>query len=217
MIENRKQDLFMSAIKVLVGMMIGMLIVLIPMSRTEADSNAESDAQFLESFEQAVMASCACAITKVDKTAEPIAKHMIQSTEEEITRPAEEPAKKYLIDVSQEDIDLMARVVMSEASILSFDAKQAIAQTIVNRVRTDFNDFKNMNTVTEVVNYPNAYSTQDNGKPNADCYYAVEIALTVEAFPDDMFWFREDYYHEFGIPYMNIGSTYFSRGISNGN
>lgn len=135
--------------------------------------------------------------------------------EEQETEEAEEP--KYLIDVTQEDIDLMARVVMSEASILSYDAKQAIAQTIVNRVRTDFRDFRNQNSVSEVVYHPNAYSTQDNGEPNEDCYRAVEAALMYEGFPTDMFWFREDHYHNFGTPYCHIGTTYFSRGISDGN
>jgi len=130
-------------------------------------------------------------------------------------QPEEE--NKYLIDVTQEDIDLMARVVMSEASTLSLDAKQAIAQTIVNRVRTDFYDFKDQNSVSEVVYHPNAYSTQDNGEPNEDCYRAVEAALMYEGFPTDMFWFREDHYHNFGTPYCHIGTTYFSRGISDGN
>lgn len=124
----------------------------------------------------------------------------------------------YLIEVTPEEIDLMARVVMSEASTLSSDAKQAIATTIVNRVRDKESDFRNQNTVTEVVYHVNAYSTSDNGEPNEDCYEAVYNALRYEAFPTDMFMFREDKYHEHDKPgferikpYAKIGTTYFSR------
>jgi len=117
---------------------------------------------------------------------------------------------EYLIEVTEEDIDLMARVVMSEGSTLSFDAKQAIATTIVNRTKDTEFDFKNQNSVKEVVYHKNAYSTEDNGEPTQDCYDASIAALTYEVFPSNMFLFREDYYHTYGQPYMHIGTTYFS-------
>lgn len=119
---------------------------------------------------------------------------------------AEAEETKYLIDVTQEDINLMARVVMSEASTLCDDAQQAIATTIVNRVRSG----KWGSTVEEVVFYPNAYSTQDNGVPYEECYDAVYSALTYEAFPLDMYYFREGKFHSFGYPLMKIGTTYFT-------
>lgn len=133
-----------------------------------------------------------------------IRESVIVPTTEEVHIGMEEP--EYIISASDEEIDLMARVVMSEASILGFDAKQAIAQTIVNRVR----DGKWGSTITEVVSYPNSYSTYNNGYPNADCYEAVRYALMYEAFPTDMFYFRTDYYHNFGYPYCHIENTYFS-------
>lgn len=112
----------------------------------------------------------------------------------------------YLIDVSEEDIQLMTRVVMSEVGLKDLDCKQAVAQTIVNRVR----DGRWGATVSAVISYPNAYSTQDNGEPNAECHDAVIQALTYETFPADMFYFRENHYHSFGCPYLHLGSTYFS-------
>lgn len=119
----------------------------------------------------------------------------------------EEPEEEvYLIDVSEEDIALMTRVVMSEVGYKVFDCKQAVAQTIVNRVR----DGRWGSTVSEVVYCKDQYSTQDNGEPNAECHDAVMQALTYEAFPSDMYYFREDHYHTFGYPYIHIGSTYFS-------
>lgn len=112
----------------------------------------------------------------------------------------------YLIKVTSEDIDLMARVVMSEASLLEQDGKQLVASTIVYRVM----DGRRGKTVSEVVNYPNAYSTQDNGTPNEDCYRAVYSALIYDAFPHDLFYFRSGKPHSFGFVYAQVGNTYFT-------
>lgn len=112
----------------------------------------------------------------------------------------------YIIDVTEEDIDLMARVVMSEGSILPLEGKQLIASTIICRVL----DGRWGDTVNEVVNYPNAYSTQDNGDPTTDCYFAVYEELKREVFPNDLFYFRTNKPHSFGYEYAHIGNTYFS-------
>lgn len=143
---------------------------------------------------------------------EEMVKHQLDvqiETASETKAETDEP--QYIIDVTEEDIDLMARVVMSEGSILPQDAKQGIAQTIVNRVRSDFKDFANQTCVKDVVYYPNAYSTQNNGNPTDECYRAVYAALMYEGFPTDMLWFRENKYHSFAKNYCHIGSTYFSR------
>ncbi len=112
------------------------------------------------------------------------------------------------VEFTANEIDLMARVVMSEASILPFDGKQAIAQTIINRVRSD----KFPNTVSGVVYQPNQYSTSDNGDVTTECYEAIQAAIDNRPFPDDLFYFRQDQYHSFGYPYMRIKNTYFSTG-----
>lgn len=122
--------------------------------------------------------------------------------------PMKEP--EYLIEITDEEIDLMARVVMSEASICPFETKQAIAQVIVNRVRDTEYEFRYEHTVSDVVGHINGFSTQNNGEPNEDCYEAVYAALTYEVFPRDMMWFREGRYHDFYEPYLNIGTTYFT-------
>lgn len=113
---------------------------------------------------------------------------------------------KYVIEVSDEDIQLMARVVMSEGSILSIEGKQAIAETIINRVLSD----KFPNSVNEVVYMPDAFSTKNNGEPTIECLDAVLTALEFHAFPESMLYFRANRYHEFAYPYMQIGNTYFS-------
>ena len=108
---------------------------------------------------------------------------------------------------TKEEIELMARVVMSESSILPIEGKQAVAQTILNRLESG----RWGNTVSEVINYPSAYSTADNGDPSEECYYAVMGAIDYpNAFPTDMYYFRTDYPHSFGYEYLIIGNTYFN-------
>lgn len=125
----------------------------------------------------------------------------VQATVKEVTNP-------YLIDVTEEEKALMARVVMSEvgSDYIDYDIKQAVASTIVNRVRSG----KWGTTVTDVVTYPHAYWMGDNGEPTPECWEAVEAALIYEAFPIDMYYFKEGSFHDFGYPLMRMGNTFFS-------
>lgn len=107
----------------------------------------------------------------------------------------------------------MARVVMSESSTLCYDAKVATAQTIVNRVRSNYKEFKRQKTVTDVINRPYQFSTQNNGEVTQECYDAVYDALTYESFPTDMLWFCKSP-NSYGVVYAIFGKgsrkTYFS-------
>lgn len=100
-----------------------------------------------------------------------------------------EKTTEYRIEATPEDIDLLARMVMSESSILCYEAKVAVACTAVNRVMSDYKDFAEQSTVSDVIYYPNAYWIGDNGEPTIDCYYAVYDALTYEVYPRDMYFF----------------------------
>lgn len=132
----------------------------------------------------------------------------IHSTEEvcELPKVVVSETAKYILDVTDEERALMERVVMSEASLLPLDGKQAVAQTIVNRVRSS--SFPN--NIEAVINQPYQYSTSDNGTPDAKCKEAVEAALKYEGFPLDMYYFRTGHYHSFAEDYCQIGNTYFS-------
>lgn len=104
-----------------------------------------------------------------------------------------------------EEIDLMARVVMSEASTQPFEAKQAVAATLLNRYRSDLYS----NDISEIIK--GQYSTQNNGTPTEECYDAVYAAIAwPNAFPEDMFYFRDSHYHTFGYPWNKFGNLYFS-------
>lgn len=110
-------------------------------------------------------------------------------------------------EFTQEEIDLMARVVMSEASTRSLEVKQAVAHTIIARLTHE--DYPN--TIYDVVHDENAYYTGNNGEPNGDCYFAVESAIMYpDAFPRDMVGFRKGHYHTWGYHYRPIEDFYFT-------
>lgn len=111
------------------------------------------------------------------------------------------------VSVTQEEIDLMARVVMSESSTEPFECKQGIASVILNRLKAG----NYGSDIFEVVNAEGQFSTADNGTPTAECYEAVQAALDYQdGFPSDMLYFRASHYHNFANPYCHIGNTYFS-------
>ena len=137
---------------------------------------------------------------------EPIAMITLEHAEAPVSVSAEVKEEGYIVEVTDEERDLMARVVMSEASVLPIEGKQAVAQTIVNR----FLSPKFPNNITEVCNQPYQYSQQDNGDPDEECYTAVDAALKYEGFPPDMYYFRTGHYHTWAEDYCQIGNTYFS-------
>lgn len=115
---------------------------------------------------------------------------------------------EYLIDFTNEDIDLMAKVVWSEAGsdYISYECKLAVAETIVNRVLDE--DFPD--NIEDVIFQDNAYYIMKNPTPNAECYRAVYSALQQREYPSTLLYFRKDYYHSYGYPYMDIDDVYFS-------
>lgn len=123
-----------------------------------------------------------------------------------LEEPAEEPTRR---EVTDEEYKLLLRVCMSECGSARWgnepiEAKIAVVETILNRVDMGYG------TITEVIMAPNQYSTADNGEPDWSCEEAVEAALTGNMYPDNMLYYRTDYYHNFGTPYKQIGSHYFS-------
>lgn len=126
---------------------------------------------------------------------------------EEVSEMHEEYAtQEWDVEVTPQELELMSRVVMSEASILPFIGKVAVASVLVNRLK----DGSWGETMTEVIEYPNAFSTANNGEVTDECRTAVLYALDGTIFPEDMLYFRTDHAHEWGYLYCKIGNTYFS-------
>lgn len=108
-------------------------------------------------------------------------------------------------EYSENDILLMERVTMSESSIEPYEGKVMVAKTIINRAKL------NNQTIEEVVYAPYQYSVADNGFPTEEVKKAVQDSINNDTtYPEDMIYFREGGYHEFGSPYMHVGNHYFS-------
>jgi hypothetical protein len=103
------------------------------------------------------------------------------------------------------DEDLIAAVVMAEAGNQEMVGKVAVAMVVLNRC-----DKWGM-TVESVVSQEGQFAYPYYGTVNEDCYTAVRIAQeNRELFPEDMVYFRNTKFHDFGIPYLQIQGHYFS-------
>ena len=111
--------------------------------------------------------------------------------------------------LDQEDIDLMARCVMSEAGGQSDECKEAVATTILNRwMSPNYSD--SIRVIIE-----DAYSTADNGPVTDACYLAVYSAIAwwgsdYAVVPKCIYYFRAGHYHTWALDYRKIGDLYFS-------
>ena len=128
-----------------------------------------------------------------------------------VSTTIDEVKEKYQVEsrqVTEREYELLCRVCMSETGGIygePLQGKIAVVETILNRVDMGWG------TIEEVVTEPYQYSMADNGDPDESVYSAVDIALIGSGmFPDNMVYFRTEYYHSFGEPFMQIGAHYFS-------
>ena len=106
--------------------------------------------------------------------------------------------------LTEEEKELIARVVMAEAGNQDYIGKRLVADTILNRV----NDPAFPNTVVGVV-----YQRNQFAKPaatyTAECYGAVETECK-ERLDYDVLWFCNYKYLPYGTPAYQHGGHYFS-------
>lgn len=117
----------------------------------------------------------------------------------------------YYLMMDQDDIDLMARVVMSEAGNQPDDCKEAVATVILNRLASP----RYPVSLKEVIYQANQFSTANNGDPTRECYLAVYSALTwfgteYAVVPKSCYYFRSGHYHSWALNYKKFGDLYFS-------
>lgn len=115
-----------------------------------------------------------------------------------------------LVYVSDEDRELIARCVMSEAGGESEECQEAVATVILNRYMSP----RYPDKLSEII-VPGQFSLQDNGEITTEVYLSVSRALVnyntgMQCIPYNCYYFRADQYHDFGIPYTHIDNTYFS-------
>jgi len=135
-----------------------------------------------------------------------------EETYEVVTTPELSTYEKLLQILSEEDINLLAKITVSEVGNQPYECKVACVKTVLNRV----NSYLYPNTVKGVLEAPNQYNATYNDRFNQAELNDELISVIYDAYfntysyPDDMFYFRTDYYHEGYIPYIQIGNTYFS-------
>ncbi len=100
----------------------------------------------------------------------------VTETETE-SQPQETETPKYIINLSQSEIDLLAKVVYAESGNQPFEGQVAVAATVINRVYSP----KFPNTLTQVLYAPNQFTVVRtnaiNRTPSDTAYEAVEAAM----------------------------------------
>ena len=126
----------------------------------------------------------------------------IQHVQEFVVPQTETVEEKPKPVVHLTDDDIIAQIIMHEASNQEMIGKVAVAMTVLNRC--DYFDL-NVEQVTSAYAYPYL------GKISPDCYRAIEIARNNrDLFPADFMYFNADGYHGFGQDYIQIQDHYFS-------
>lgn len=102
----------------------------------------------------------------------------VQPLPEDTTPPVTEPTiSRYSgIDLSEEDIDLLARIIWLEARGESFEGQQAVAEVVFNRMLSEYFP----DTLHEVIYEKNQFTTArnvHNADPGSTQYMAIEAAL----------------------------------------
>lgn len=114
------------------------------------------------------------------------------------------------IELSEEDMDLIYRVVHAEAGGDGIESQKGVTTVILNRLYAP--DFGS--SIPDVI-----YAESQFAKPSG--IYTDEVINSVneavyeygtldQILPYTCYYFRADYYHDFGIPYTHYGNTYFS-------
>ena len=116
------------------------------------------------------------------------------------------------IAISSEDIHLMEICVMTEAGGESVECQEAVATVILNRLACPD---KYGSTVYGVIFAENQFACYPEKQPTVSVRVAVLDALRYYnteymCLPHQCYYFRANYYHDFGIPWISIDHTYFS-------
>lgn len=97
-----------------------------------------------------------------------------QTVEESTEEPA--PSRYDSIELSESDINLLARIIWLEARGESFEGQQAVAEVVLNRILSDYFP----DTLHDVIYEKNQFTTAGNvhnADPDSTQYTAIEAAL----------------------------------------
>ena len=113
--------------------------------------------------------------------------------------------------ISDQEIELIERIVMSEARGESCEAQEAVATVILNR----WQDGSFGETISDVCYASGQFAAPYEGEISMSVNLAVKNAIVYyntycQDLPSQILYFRSDHYHTFGTPYISMGNLYFS-------
>ena len=114
--------------------------------------------------------------------------------------------------ISDEELDLLARCVMSEAGNQEELGKRLVIDVILNRV--DCEMFAGQDTIADVIFAKGQFEVVSKGTiykyiPTDDIYDLIREEL-VERTNSEVVYFRSGKYHSVGTPWQKVGDHYFS-------
>lgn len=132
------------------------------------------------------------------------------TTQEETTTERKIRCEWLGTEFTQSEYELLCRTVYCEAGNQDMRTQHMVCLTILNRLASGYAD-----NVTDVIYAKNAYEVTtwedfESRTWTTQVEDAVNWALRENEHPRDMYYFRTEYYHSFGTPYMKSDDLYFS-------
>lgn len=116
-------------------------------------------------------------------------------------------SRKVSVRLSENDIQLIAKLVYEEAGAQSYKCQKAIASVVINRM------IRYNKTARQVIFEPGVFSVSISGtRASAESIRAVrDVVKNGTTLPKNVLAFRNQHYHGgFGRPYCHIDGVYFS-------
>ena len=116
-------------------------------------------------------------------------------------------SRKVSVRLSENDIQLIAKLVYEEAGAQSYKCQKAIASVVINRM------IRYNKTARQVIFEPGVFSVSISGtRASAESIRAVrDVVKNGTTLPKNVLAFRNQHYHRgFGRPYCCIDGVYFS-------
>lgn len=172
----RKRHMVMLAQAVLLSVFLAVLLTLV-LVRVLADGSAQAPTQELP----APRYNTAELLARLAEPPE------VAAYEPQTPEPPAEPEPRYE-EITAEERELLARVVYAESNTEALEGQIAVAQVVLNRVRSEsFPD-----TVSEVIYQERQFSTASilgSVVPNETNYEAVDKAFETEVVPYEVLYF----------------------------
>ena len=113
--------------------------------------------------------------------------------------------------ISDQEIELIERIVMSEARGESCECQEAVATVILNC----WQDGSFGETISDVCYASGQFAAPWDDEISMSVNLAVKNAIVYyntycQDLPSQILYFRSDHYHTFGTPYISMGNLYFS-------